>query len=165
MGLSWQKAQVTHPLKDPEQVTSKKEICHYLEAHQVSIGSGKTVAYFDAVNYVTGRLIVKPYSSSNSQNITQLIKEIRAIHPSQNLIVIWDSAAYHSSHNFRSYLRQVNGDKPEQECSIYCIKLAPDAPVQNPIEVVGLHVKTSLRSMWYLLKMFKMTKWLLEQFL
>jgi len=81
------------------------------------------------------------------------------------MIVIWDGAGYHNSHEFRHYLRQVNGDKPEQEWSIYCIKLAPYAPEQNPIEAVWLQVKNFLRNMWHLLRTFKITKWLFELFL
>ncbi|MDS3860348.1 IS630 family transposase [Thermosynechococcaceae cyanobacterium BACA0444] len=181
-GLSWQKAQVTHPPKDPEKVALKKEICEYLETNRVSIESGKTVVYcvdqchpvsgdicgyawskaderiqvpiknikdrrtdYGAINYVTDRLIVKPYSSGNSQNTIQFIKAIRTTYLNQKIMVIWDGAAYHNSDDFRKYLHQVNGNKPEQEWSIYCIKLAPYAPEQNPIEAVWLQVKNFLR--------------------
>ncbi|MDS3862426.1 transposase, partial [Thermosynechococcaceae cyanobacterium BACA0444] len=94
----------------------------------------------------TGRLIVKPYSSGNSQNTIRFIKGIKAIHPNQKIIVIWDGAAYHNSDDFRKYLHQVNGNKPEQEWPIYCIKLAPYVPEQNPIEAVWLQVKNFLRN-------------------
>ncbi|MDS3860441.1 transposase [Thermosynechococcaceae cyanobacterium BACA0444] len=93
---------------------------------------------YGAINYVTDRLIVKPYLSGNSQNTIQFIKAIKAIHPNQKIMVIWDGAAYHNSDDFRKYLHQVNGDKSEQEWPIYCIKLAPYAPEQNPIEAVWL---------------------------
>ncbi len=121
--------------------------------------------YYGAVNYVTGRLIVKPYSSGNSQNTIQFVKGIKAIHPNQKVIVIWDGAAYHDSQEFRNYLYQINGDKSEQEWPVHCIKLAPYAPEQNPIEAVWLQVKNFLRNVWHLLKTFKITKWLFEQFL
>ncbi|AFY61739.1 helix-turn-helix domain-containing protein [Synechococcus sp. PCC 6312] len=61
--------------------------------------------------------------------------------------------------------QQVNGDKPEQEWPIHYIKLAPYAPKQNLIEAVWLQVKNFLRNEWHLLKTFKITKWLFEQFL
>ncbi|WP_371257395.1 transposase [Synechococcus sp. PCC 6312] len=121
--------------------------------------------YYGAINYVTGHLIVKPYSSGNSQNMIQFLKGIKAIHPNQKVIVIWDGAAYYSSHDFRNYLHQVNEDKPEQEWPIRCIKLAPYVPKQNPIEAVWSQVKNFLRNMCHLLKTFKITKWLFELFL
>ncbi|WP_407682318.1 IS630 family transposase [Pseudocalidococcus azoricus] len=201
-GLSWQKAQVTHPLKDPEKVALKKEICQYLEANRVSIEPGKTVVYcvdqchlvsgdicgyawgktneiikvpiknikdrqtyYGAINYVTGRLIVKPYSSGNSQNTIQFIKAIKAINPNQKIMVIWDGESYHNRDDSRKNLHQVNGDKPEQEWLIYCIKLAPYAPEQNPIEAVWLQVKNFLRKVCHLLKIFKIIKWPFELFL
>ncbi|MDS3862112.1 transposase, partial [Thermosynechococcaceae cyanobacterium BACA0444] len=87
----------------------------------------------------------KPYLSGNSQNTIQFIKAIRTTYLNQKIMVIWDGAAYHNSDDFRKYLHQVNGDKSEQEWPIYCIKLAPYAPEQNPIEAVWLQVKNFLR--------------------
>lgn len=202
-GLSWQKAQVNHPQKDPEKVALKKnEICQVLEARRSSIESEETVVYcldechlvwgdtcgytwgktdtrveipisnskqrqtyYGAINYKTRKIIMRAYETGNSANTIKFIEMLRAIHSHQKLILIWDGAAYHNSQEFRNYLSQVNGDKPEHEWLVYCIKLAPYAPEQNPIEAVWLQAKNFLRRVWHLCQTFKTVKWLFQWFI
>jgi transposase len=57
-------------------------------------------------------------------------------------------------------ITRVNQGKPKEEWLIRCIKLAPNAPEQNPIEDVWLQGKEILRKSWNLCKSFKVVKWL-----
>ena len=49
------------------------------------------------------------------------------------------------SQEFCQYLEKVNQGKLEKDWLIKCIKLAPNAPEQNPIENVWLQGKEMLR--------------------
>ncbi len=73
---------------------------------------------------------------------------MRTQNRSAKLVIIWDGATYHYSQEFREYLKRVNQGKTEQEWIIKCIKLAPNAPEQNPIEDVWLQGKEMLRKYW-----------------
>ena len=82
--------------------------------------------------------------------------------PEARLVIIWDGATDHHSHEFREYLGEVNQGKTEEEWLIRCIKLAPNAPEQNPIEDVWLQGKEMGSKYWNLCKNFKIIKWLFE---
>jgi transposase len=56
----------------------------------------------------------------------------------------------------------VNEGKTPEEWLIRCIKLAANAPEQNPIEDVWLQGKEMLRKYWNLCQNFKVVKWLFE---
>lgn len=133
---------------------------------QISISNLKSrQTYYGAINYKTGKPIIRAYPKGNSINTIKFIETLGKIHPDQKMILIWDGATYHDSQEFRHYLSQVNGDKPEHEWSIYCIKLAPYAPEQNPIESLWLQAKNFLRQVWHLCKTFKAVKWLFQWFI
>ena len=51
------------------------------------------------------------------------------------------------------------GGKTEEEWLIRCIRLAPNAPEQNPIEDVWLQGKEMVRKYWNLCHNFKIVKW------
>ncbi len=121
--------------------------------------------HYGAIHYKTGKIMMRAYENGDSVNTIKFIETLRTIHPHQKLILIWDGAAYHHSQEFCTYLSQVNGDKSKPEWSIYCIKLAPYAPEQNPIEAVWLHAKNFLRQVWHLCKIFKTVKWLFQWFI
>lgn len=69
---------------------------------------------------------------------------------------------YHCSQEFKRYLAKINQDTTEQEWLVRCIKLAPNAPEQNPIEDVWLQGKEMVRRYWNLCHNFKIIKWLFE---
>ena len=75
---------------------------------------------------------------------------------------IWDGASYHHSKEFREYLEKLNQGKTEEEWLIRCIRLAPNAPEQNPIEDVWLQGKEMLRKYWNICQNFRIVKWLFE---
>ena len=118
--------------------------------------------YYGAMNYRTGKVILKKYPQGNTENTIKLIEHLRTENPSSKLVIIWDGATYHYSQEFREYLQRVNQGKTQEEWIIKCIKLAPNAPEQNPIEDVWLQGKEMLRKYWNICKNFKIVKWLFE---
>ena len=77
-------------------------------------------------------------------------------------MLIWDGASYHRSQEFRDYLSSINQVKTEEEWKVLCIRLAPNAPEQNPIEDVWLQESELLRKYWSLCRNFQVVKWLFE---
>ena len=118
--------------------------------------------YYGAINYRTGKVIIREYAQGNTENTIQFVKYLIQQNKSSKLIIIWDGATYHYSQEFREYLNEVNQGKPEEKWLIRCIKLAPNAPEQNPIEDVWLQGKEMLRRYWNICKNFRIVKWLFE---
>lgn len=118
-------------------------------------------SYYGAINYYTGKVILQKYPQGNTENTIKFVKYLKA-NNDVKLVIIWDGATYHYSQEFRQYLEKVNQGKLEQDWSIKCIKLAPNAPEQNSIEDVWLQGKEMLRKYWNLCKNFRIVKWLFE---
>ena len=119
-------------------------------------------SYYGAINYRTGKVILKKYPQGNTENTIKFVKYLMENNQEARLVIIWAGATYHHSHEFREYLGEVNQGKTEEEWLIRCIKLAPNAPEQNPREDVWLQGKEMLRKYWNLCKNFKIIKWLFE---
>ena len=80
------------------------------------------------------------------------------------MAIFWDGASYHNSQEFREYLMLINQDLPEEKWWINCIKFAPNAPEQNPVEDIWLQTKNFIRQFYHLCSSFKIVKWLLKFF-
>jgi transposase len=65
----------------------------------------------------------------------------------------------------KAFLSEANGAAPPEEWVFHCIRLAPNAPEQNPVEDVWLQGKQLLRKFSRLCKNFKAVKVLFELFL
>ncbi len=118
--------------------------------------------YYGAINYRTGKVIVKGYPQGNTENTIKFVQYLLKKNRSAQIVIVWDGAKYHYSKEFREYLEKVNQGKPEKEWLVRCIRLAPNAPEQNPIEDVWLQGKEMLRKYWNLCKNFRLVKWLFE---
>lgn len=119
-------------------------------------------SYYGAINYRTGTVTLKRYSQGNTENTIKFVKYLIEQNRGAKLVIIWDGATYHYSQEFREYLKTVHQGKPKEQWLIRCIKLAPNAPEQNPIEDVWLQGKEMLRRYWNLCKNFRIVKWLFE---
>lgn len=145
-------------------------ICGYVwgkrsERVEIDIGNEKErQTYYGALNYQTGQVIMREQKKGDTENTIEFIKHLRRCYKGARIVVIWDGVKYHWSEGFREYLREVNGGKPEAEWEVTCIRLAPNAPEQNPIEDVWLQGKNFLRQCWHLCKNFGMMKWLFSWF-
>lgn len=118
--------------------------------------------YYGAINYQTGKTIVKEYAQGNTENTIKFAKELMKQNTGAQIVIIWDGAKYHQSRKFREYLEKVNQGKREKEWLVRCIRLAPNAPEQNPIEDVWLQGKEMLRKYWNLCQNFRIVKWLFQ---
>jgi putative transposase len=119
--------------------------------------------YYGAINYRTGKVFLKDYPQGNTENSIKFVKNLRREYKeAEKIVIFWDGASYHKSQEFREYLKEVNQDKTEEEWAIKCVRLAPNAPEQNPIEDVWLQGKETLRKYWKFSKNFHVVKWLFE---
>ncbi len=82
--------------------------------------------------------------------------------PNSRIAVLWDGASYHRSQEVRAYLASVNQGLEESERKLTCIRFAPNAPEQNPIEDIWLCAKRFIRECYHLCKSFAAVKYLFE---
>ena len=104
--------------------------------------------YYGALNLLTGRALTYPAEAGNSDHTVAFVKHLRQRFQGRPLLLIWDGASYHRSDAVKADLREVNGERPEDEWRIHCFQLAPHAPEQNPMEDVWLAAKNHVRKLW-----------------
>lgn len=68
----------------------------------------------------------------------------------------------HRSTELKIYLYSLNQDLPEDAWAITCIRLAPNAPEQNPVEDIWLQAKRFIRKCYHLCKSFTVVQFLFE---
>lgn len=120
--------------------------------------------YFGALNYQSRELVVKAYNKGNSQFTIEFLKYLQTLYPQKRLALFWDGASYHRSTELKIYLHSLNQDLPEDAWAITCIRLAPNAPEQNPVEDIWLQAKRFIRKCYHLCKSFTVVQFLFEFF-
>jgi len=121
--------------------------------------------YYGALDYLTKSFVVNDYSAGNEDNTVAFLKYLQSLYDeSTRLIIIWDGASYHRSALVQEFLTQVNGTLPSEQWKITCIRLAPNAPEQNPVEDVWLQAKQFIRKFSRLCKKFSSVKVLFKLF-
>lgn len=119
--------------------------------------------YYGALDYLTKNFIVNEYSAGNEDNTVAFLKYLQSFYDeSTRLVIIWDGASYHRSAVVQEFLTQMNGTLSPEEWKITCIRLAPNAPEQNPVEDVWLQAKQFIRKFSRLCKKFKVVKLLFK---
>ncbi len=118
--------------------------------------------YFGALNYCTKEFLVKAYAQGNSESTIEFLNYLQKQYPKQRLALFWDGASYHRSGELKTYLQAVNQNSTPDTWAITCIRFAPNAPEQNPVEDVWLHAKRFIRGYYYLSKSFAVVKLLFE---
>ncbi|EDN70057.1 conserved hypothetical protein [Beggiatoa sp. PS] len=93
------------------------------------------------VNLLTGHTFVMPAPTGNSEFSVVFLKTLRRNWKARRLFIIWDRASYHRGHLVTDYLKQLNGESPEQKRLIHLEYFAPHAPKQNPMEDSWLSAK------------------------
>ena len=116
--------------------------------------------YYGALNYYT-RIFIKACEKGNSDSTVAFLEYLLTQCPQSRVAVIWDGASYHRS-QLRDYLDSVNQGLDKLEWKITCIRFAPSAPEQNPIEDVWLQGKRLLRECYHLCQNFSTVKFLFE---
>jgi len=105
----------------------------------------KRQTWYGALNCYTGQFILGDYDSGKTEFTIKFVKSILDKFPLSRHVFIWDGASCHVSNEFKDYLKLVNGELPEKQWKIKCIKFAPNAPQQNPVEDIWLYAKTWVR--------------------
>lgn len=136
------------------------------EAIEVPISNQKLrQTYYGAVNFVTHQFHLKPYTAGNGENTVAYVKWLQEIYPDTRLWLVWDGASYHRYAQMRDYLTRLNAGLPEDEWPITCLRFAPNAPEQNPVEDIWLKGKSWLRRQFAYNKTFASVKKAFFEFL
>ncbi len=118
--------------------------------------------YFGALNFYTQEFWLKAYEKGNSEFTIAFVQYLLAEYPECRIALIWDGASYHRSQALRDYLASVNQTLDEPDWKITCIRFAPNAPEQNPVEDIWLQAKRFIREFYHLCKSFLAVKRLFE---
>jgi transposase len=95
----------------------------------------------------------------DSHSTIKFIEYLQSLYPDSQLMLIWDGASYHHSILVKQYLAKLNkGLRRISDWKVRCLKLAPYAPEQNPVEDIWLQGKNFLRRHFYLNKTFAHVK-------
>lgn len=121
--------------------------------------------YYGALDYLTKSFLVQEYGAGNEDNTIAFLQYLQSMYEdSDQLVIVWDGASYHRSGKMQQFLCQVNGSLPPEQWKITCIRLAPNAPEQNPVEDVWLQAKRFIRKFARLCRKFKSVKLLFKLF-
>lgn len=105
----------------------------------------KRQTWYGAINCYTGQFLLADYDAGNTKNTISFVNKILQEYPLSRHIFVWDGASCHTSNEFKEYLKTVNAGLPESRWKVKCIKFAPNAPQQNPVEDVWLQAKDFVR--------------------
>jgi transposase len=94
----------------------------------------------------------------------EFVKYLKEQRPGKRLAIFGDGASYHNSQEFRELLKLINQEKPEEKWWINCLKFAPNAPEQNPVEDIWLQRKNFMIAFYHLCSSFQIVKWLFKFF-
>jgi transposase len=114
------------------------------------------------VNLYTQQCLVQPAQAGNSEGTIAFLQYLLTHCPGSRIALIWDGATYHRSQEVREYLELVNQGLDESNWKITCIRFAPNAPQQNPVEDIWRKAKRLLREYYHLCKSFGAVKFLFE---
>lgn len=136
---------------------------------EIPIGNQrKRQTWYGALDLFSGRCFfqkVKPSKTADSQETIRFLKRLLEHYPTQQHIILWDGASYHCSDEVKDFLKEVNAGLDKKDWRIHCIRFAPNAPEQNPIEDVWLQAKEFVRKHFDRIKSFSNAIGLFEQFL
>lgn len=120
--------------------------------------------YFGALDYQMQEFVIQEHLAGNSASTLEFIKYLISLRPQSRIALIWDGVSYHRSQEVKQFLNSVNQGYEPDQWLITCIRFAPNAPEQNPVEDVWLQAKNFLRKFWHLCKSFSVVKWLFKFF-
>jgi len=119
--------------------------------------------YYGALDYLSKRFVVQQYSAGNQDNTIEFLKYLQSLaEESTRWIIIWDGASYHRSAKVQAFLSQLNDGRPEPDWKMTWVRLAPNAPEQNPVEDVWLQAKQFVRKYARMFTKFRSVKLLFE---
>ncbi len=118
--------------------------------------------YYGALNLSTQQCLIQACEAGNSEGTIAFLNYLLSQCPESRIALIWDGASYHRSQEVKAYLESVNQGLDESNWKITCIRFAPNAPQQNPIEDIWLLALRFIRECYHLCKSFGVVKYLFE---
>jgi len=119
--------------------------------------------YYGAIDPVSGTVHVIPTDNADGNWTMIFVEYLRQEYGEKQLFLLWDGASYHRGVEMQDYLDGVNLHLARDAWRVTCIRFAPNAPEQNPIEDVWLKAKQYLRKYWYVCQHFKDAMRLFEE--
>lgn len=110
--------------------------------------------YFGALHMLTGELVLAPYPTANGDTAVAFMHRLRKKHPDKQLLILWDNVSYHHQGDMRAFLDDVNAFRTPNEWLVTCLRFAPHASEQNPIEHVWQIGKQYVRKSFQTLSTF-----------
>ena len=101
--------------------------------------------YYGALDYFNHEFLVQAYPRANSEHTISFLDYLPELRPHQRIAIIWDGASYHRSQEVKDYLQSLNTVSDRRSWSLTCIRFAPNALEQNPVEAESLRVRVSRR--------------------
>ncbi len=121
--------------------------------------------YYGALDYLTKQFVVREYEAGNETNTVAFLQYLQSLYAKDTrLVIVWDGVSYHRSTVVRQKLSQLNGGLAPEQWKMTCIRLAPNAPEQNPVEDIWLQAKQFIRKYARLCKQFGSVKFLFHLF-
>ena len=106
----------------------------------------------------TGQCLIQAHKAGNSENSIGFLNYLLSQCRESRIALIWDGASYHWSQEMKAYLESVNQGLDEGNWKITCIRFAPNAPQQNPMEDIWLQEPRFVREYYHLCKSFGVVK-------
>lgn len=104
--------------------------------------------YYGAIEPLSGEVTALLTEAGNGYWTCIFVEYLRQHYAGKRLIICWDGASYHRGCEMQEYLEAVNFGYSLDDWPVTCIRFAPNAPQQNPIEDVWLQAKTFIRKNW-----------------
>ncbi|ASC69932.1 hypothetical protein XM38_008620 [Halomicronema hongdechloris C2206] len=120
--------------------------------------------YYGSLDLLRKRLVIQAHAKGDTTETIAYLQCLQPQFPGQRLLILWDGASYHRSHDLRAFLAEVNAGLAPEDWKLHCVQFAPNDPSQNPIEDAWLQAKIWLRRMSGLKPCFSALKALFEQF-
>ncbi|AFY90081.1 transposase [Chroococcidiopsis thermalis PCC 7203] len=120
--------------------------------------------YYGALELFTQEFTLVPEPTANGELTVEFVKKLLGKHPQARILLIWDGASYHRGQVMRDFLTEQNEGLLPENWQITCVRFAPYAPQENPVEAIWLQLKTLLRRFYRFGKSFKSVKRLFQLF-
>lgn len=119
--------------------------------------------YYGALDYLSKQFVVKEYDAGNESNTVAFLHYLQSLYPADTrLVIVWDGASYHRSKGVQEFLGQLNDGLSVEAWKMTCIRFAPNAPEQNPVEDIWLQAKRFVRKYARLCRRFGSVKFLFQ---
>jgi len=112
---------------------------------------------------LTGEFVLAEYPTANGDTTVAFMHRLRNKHPGKQLLILWDNVSYHYQGDMKEFLLDVNAFLEPDAWIVTCMRFAPYASEQNPIEHVWQIGKQYVRALFHSLRTFSDIKGAFER--